>query len=368
MYYIHVGRGGRARGGLVARMATLMSVLLRAALAAAAAAAQPAVGSPSPTTGSYSSFDPTVAERLILLSDAAYCGDDQHGNTTSLLSFECPPCKAAAAAGGVVRSIATVQNATRQTMSFVGLIDWGGAAGSAEPAGARIVVSYRGSVLQQNFQDDADQALAPLEHGPGRAAGAHVHRGMYQSYSSIAAPTLAAVQRLIAAQKGAVREIIVTGHSLGAGQAVFGAFDLAVANPSLSVIMYSFGTPRPGDLAFAQLLNRTSNLHTWAIAHRADTVPQCGIYSAPCHSERQLGLHQISGNIWYPEDMVTPARGLMDWVECDGSGEDPHCQDSVAESLLNWKDHNRYLQHSMYCCDRQGNGTAPGKPGCAFPF
>lgn len=353
----------RARAGLVKR--TAMTVLLLF-FAAGLRAQQPTATVAAGTAASAQeiAYSPTVAKRLILLSDVAYCGDDQHGGTASLLSFDCPPCQAVARAGGVVRSIAIVQNATRQTLSLVGLAEWNTRSG----AEASIVVAFRGSVLKSNFADDADQVLLQLPSATGAAVRAHVHRGMYHSYSSIAAATLAAVARLVASHKRRVGEIIVTGHSLGAGQAVFGAYDLAVAYPSLSVLMYSFGTPRPGDLAFARLLNRTSNLHTFAVTHRADTVPQCGIYRAPCHSERALGLHQISGNIWYPEDMVAPSMSPTQWVWCDGSGEDPHCQDAVPQSALNWKDHNRYLQHSMYCCATNGNGTAPGKPGCTFPF
>ena len=315
-----------------------------------------AAGEPAPAARS--AYDSALARRLLLLSDAAYCGDDQHGGTSSIVAFTCPACVAAVAAGGQVRSIATIQNATRQTMSFVGLAaeGWGAAAGPP-----KVVVVFRGSVLKVNFADDADQALHLLPQG-GR-----VHRGMYTSYSSIAAGTNAAVRTILAANPS-VREIIATGHShnLGAGQAVFSADELAAVHPSLSVVMYSFGTPRPGDLAFAQRLNKTANLQAWAVAHRADTVPQCGIHKTPC-DERKLGLHQIATNIWYPAGLAGRSPGVPEYVQCDGSGQDPTCQDRVPQKLLNWNDHNRYLNHSMYCCSNNSIYTA-GKPGCSFPF
>ena len=50
---------------------------------------------------------------------------------------------------------------------------------------------------------------------------------------------------------------------------------------------------------------------------------------------------------------------------CDGSGEDPHCQDSVPVSKLSWGDHDWYVGHSMFCCPR---GHPPGPRGCPFPF
>ena len=66
--------------------------------------------------------------------------------------------------------------------------------------------------------------------------------------------------------------------------------------------------------------------------------------------------------------MLSQARPITDFVQCDGSGEDPGCQDRVAAKELNWGDHNYYMQHYMWCCSARGNGTAPGQPGCAFAF
>ena len=272
-------------------------------------------------------YDPVEAQRLILLSDASYCGDASHGGTSSLVDWSCPPCRASAPLGGKLDSITIIANATRQTLSYVGL-------SNADPQQHSIVVVFRGSVLQQNFIDDHDQQLLPLPNG----RSGRVHRGMFSSYASIADPTLAAVDRLRKANP-AIRRIVVTGHSLGAGQAVFFADDVAAAQSDATVTAYTFGTPRPGDAAFASRLNQTANLHIYAVVHRADTVPQCGIYSPPC-DERKLGLHQIARNVWYPDGL---AESGAPWILCDGSGEDPQCQDSVHQELLNWDDHSECI-------------------------
>ena len=47
----------------------------------------------------------------------------------------------------------------------------------------------------------------------------------------------------------------------GAAQAVYAVDALAAVYPSTPITMYSFGTPRPGDAAFAARLNSTTNLH-----------------------------------------------------------------------------------------------------------
>ena len=157
----------------------------------------------------------------------------------------------------------------------------------------------------------------------------------------------------------------MTGHSMGAAQAVYGGDEIARQFPDTKVTVYSFGTPRPGDIAFAHRIHALPNLETWAVAHRADTVPQCGIDTPPC-DERALGYHQVLGNVWYPDGLsgAPPVTAAKPYYVCDGTGEDPQCQDEVDQRLLNWNDHDLYLNHSMWCCPK----GARGPKGCAFPF
>eukprot|EP01052_Picozoa_sp_SAG31_P032340 SAG31_NODE_3537_length_4145_cov_3.205141_4_plen_354_part_00 len=326
---------------------------------------------PVATLTSSNEYNPGLAEALLLASDAAYCGDSKHGGTGTIVDWSCPPCAEAASGGTPIRlhEVVPFENLTQQTFGFAGRL-----------SKDTVVVSLRGSVLAQNFADDHDEMLVPA-HGSaaGRARwpGARVHNGMYRSYRSLEQPMLAAVARLLESSPPDTT-VLVTGHSLGAGQAVYGSAVIAAAYPRHNVVLYSFGTPRPGDVAFAKALNSTlPNLSTYAVTHRADIVPQCGIYPAPC-SELRKGLRQIKTNIWYPGDVAvsiatrkrihggqSPEGG---WIECDGTGEDPDCQDSLLKypKLFNWNDHNNYFNHSMYCCGKYGHG---GKaPRCMFPF
>lgn len=292
-------------------------------------------------------YSEALAKKLILLSDAAYCGDDSHGSTKGITQWTCAPCLSAAK----LSDVTVFGNATRQTFGLAGVTD-----GWAE--GQHILVSFRGSVLNQNYIDDADTKL--IANPNGRAG--RIHRGFSNAYSSMSSEMLEQVGALMARYSEA-KGIFVTGHSLGASEAVLAADDLSFTYPDVKVTMYSFGTPKTGDVSFAQRLNATDNLETWAVAHRADTVPQCGIGSPPCHELDNY--HQIARNVWYPDGLV-PKVGTSDYVICDGSGEDAHCQNSVKKSLLNWNDHNLYLGHTMYCCDGGDHGTS-GK-GCPFPF
>ena len=119
---------------------------------------------------------------------------------------------------------------------------------------------------------------------------------------------------------------------------------------------------------------------------------------------------QIGGNVWYYDDLPAPApapaparghtqqrsgreggRGIRgkdgewegqghgtptDWREhyyvCDGSGEDPLCQDRLPAATLHRPDHDLYVGHAMWCCNgtRWGNSSqaSPAPAGCVFPF
>ena len=285
------------------------------------------------------------AHRMILYADAAYCGDAQHGSEAPIARWSCEPCKAVPG----VRVLSVVSSPERQTLAFVAAEGVGGA--------ERLVAAFRGSVLPTNFADDADQVLARVPQIPGR-----VHRGLYGSFHSLEPAFSEAMRDAIAAHPGA--PIFVTGHSMGAAQAVYAAVALASNFTGVNVTAFGFGTPRPGDATFASGAAALPNLQAWAVAHRADIVPQCGIFPAPC-GERALGYAQIPTNIWFPGNLSTPPMPPLGYRTCDGSGEDPSCQDVVPPALFNWDDHDWYLEHSMWCC---AAGHLPGPQGCAFPF
>lgn len=297
-------------------------------------------------------YDELLAKHLTLIADAAYCGDSSHGGTEPIESWSCAPCQAFSAAGMKISNVKLFGNSSRQTLGFTAVADAG------HQKAPSLVVAFRGSVLTKNYADDADETLIADPRGrKGR-----LHRGFYNSYASMSTEMLDQVRELRSLQADA-SNVLVTGHSLGAAQAVLGADDIAAEHSDMTVMLYSFGTPRSGDLQHAQRLKSTSNLESWAVAHRADTVPQCGIFDAPCN-EVGNGLHQVSHEVWYPEDLGV--AGPAGYIMCDTSGEDPKCQDSLDRKLLNWDDHNLYLNHTMYCCDGGDHGTSGH--GCQYPF
>lgn len=283
-----------------------------------------------------SPYDPVVARRMLLHSDAAYCGDDLgHGSTNWTNDFSCDPCKSVD--GSAVTIIGVAQGGGRDAFAYV-----------ATTHDGDIIVSFRGSVLPKNYEDDQDAVLAPWK----RADNTLVHRGFVRSYESIRDKVMGLVRKALAMATQGVsaqrNSLFVTGHSLGAAQSTIAAVDLAGTFPSRRVVVYNFGDLRVGDKAFVTLYN-ASVAASFRVVHRYDEVPQI----VP-----RLLYHHVPAEVWYRDD------GLLNYTVCDGSGEDPSCQDSVPYSRLGWRDHDFYLHHAMWCCKGYVNSSAE----CSFPF
>ena len=176
-------------------------------------------------------FSLDLARRLILYSDAAYCGDRHHGGLSPIQNWTCAPCQSLLDVQFDTYAIMT--NVTEQTLAFVGIET------DIRDGQERIILSFRGSVLDKNFVDDHDQSLVERKGFVGR-----VHRGMHRSYVSLQEQLFKHMRNLINQKSNT--PVIVTGHSLGAGQAVYGAVDLAANFSSTNFTLISFGTPRPG--------------------------------------------------------------------------------------------------------------------------
>ncbi|TPN81746.1 lipase family protein [Aquimarina algicola] len=100
-----------------------------------------------------------------------------------------------------------------------------------------VIVVFRGSSNLANWLTDFDIILTPFENMENNL----VHQGFYLSVLSM----LDELQEVITERKNNAQNIYITGHSLGAAQAIISAF----ACPSLFdfVSVTTFGEPKIGD-------------------------------------------------------------------------------------------------------------------------
>jgi hypothetical protein len=116
--------------------------------------------------------------------------------------------------------------------------------------------------------------------------------------------------------------------------------------------IYTYGSPRVGDLGFAVLMNNSTKEHH-RFTHNRDIVP-----SMP---PAFLGFHHAAREVWIV-DMVKKAEAHLQlgldpgpntdsqYLECDETGEDPTCHNNACYLGLctSITDHMLYMGIHMY--------------------
>jgi triacylglycerol lipase len=117
----------------------------------------------------------------------------------------------------------------------------------------RIIVAFRGTSSTTDWISDAiaSQSKCKCVKGAGQS-----HRGISNIYYSARDPILTALGKL-----SADKTLYLTGHSLGGALATLCGLDAAVNTLFSEPIVYTYGSPRVGDPAFAKAF--------------ADQVKQC---------------------------------------------------------------------------------------------
>lgn len=243
----------------------------------------------APVAGPY---DPAAAKNFVYRAAASYC------DKASIQSWNCLACQSLPG----IAPVAYLYDATLDVAGYV-----------ANDNGVAIV-SFRGTVSLEDWLVDFDFAqVTPL----GNCPNCLVHQGFYNSYESLRTQMVAALNQISA------KEVMITGHSLGAAIAAIAAYDLSSV---FSVgTYYTFGQPRVGNDAFYTYFK--SILNEYRVVHYADIVPHLPLEA--------MGFHHVSTEVWYNEDSSS-------FKVCDGSGEDPTCSDSLPLPI-SISDHLEYL-------------------------
>jgi len=171
---------------------------------------------------------------------------------THLASF----CEASYHPGLSIDDLNAGQAATADTDLIEQRILPSGAAYFVARTPSAVYVIFRGTANVENVVSDLNVALVEL---PWLASEAHArvpkgHAGFVDLYLSMRQHVLDATRRARAATPRPAASVYVSGHSLGGALATLFAADVAAAAPELlpHLRVYSFGSPRVGDEAFAR--------------------------------------------------------------------------------------------------------------------
>eukprot|EP00892_Ulva_mutabilis_P001148 jgi/Ulvmu1/11033/UM007_0214.1 len=237
------------------------------------------------------------------------------------------------------------------------------------------------------------------ERGVGDDTRAFVHDGFYRSLmqSGLYQGVHDALHTLRAELGGALPQLYVTGHSLGAAMAALAVPMLVRDFSPPSVRLYTFGCPRTGNQAFVDLVMQCVD-YSVRFTHDHDVVPslpppylgfrhfphevwqvtvlangQTGGRLAADNNDTGSSVHMDSF-VLHPDGKPgafvpqqppgrtsdklslacskegSVAEPSYEFMICDGSGEDPNCHDSVCYwfPCHSFHDHIFYLGKHMY--------------------
>jgi len=254
-----------------------------------------------------SGLDMDEARKNIVLAFAAYCPVDQ------INSWNCYWCNNQAS----VDVLMVEMNTSTNTLAYVAISNFQG--------NPRIYVVFRGTVESSltNWWEDLDVTKMPVYSDQPSVL---VHQGFYKSWISLKPQVMSAISQGLASCN--CKDITFAGHSLGGGMAVLAAMDY-YRQTGIKPNVTTLGCPRVGNKAFASYFNSTLGAMSTRMVNKADIVPHIPLTSEGYSHERT--------EYWFK-------NGTEIYLQCNASGEDPNCSNSL--NFLNWsiKDHSTYLQ------------------------
>ncbi|XP_066924321.1 uncharacterized protein [Clytia hemisphaerica] len=161
-----------------------------------------------------------------------------------------------------------------------------------------IVVAFRGT---DTWEDRLTDALVVKKSYSG-CGGCQVHTGFLNSYSIVRKPMLEKVD--ILTRKHPKAKILATGHSLGGAKAALAAYELSMRGYLVDYV--TFGSPRPGNVIFANNVNRAVRGMNLRVTFGRDIAtvvpPKNSGYShigKEIHFTDQSTMHELPGYVDY---------------------------------------------------------------------
>ena len=133
-----------------------------------------------------------------------------------------------------------------------------------------VVISFRGTVSQEDWQTNLDLLLGDASDVCGE--GCFVHSGFLESWRGARHLVLNAWSALQMSYQH--YQTVVTGHSLGGALAHLCAIELKTRWPDASVSLYTYGSPRVGNQVFASIVEQSPGSDNYRLTHLNDPVPR----------------------------------------------------------------------------------------------
>ncbi|KIL59894.1 hypothetical protein M378DRAFT_26795 [Amanita muscaria Koide BX008] len=182
-----------------------------------------------------------------------------------------------------------------------------------------LIIALRGSASVVDFLLDAQLVLVPfmvpgiLQTPPDSKLC--VHSGFLFDWNTVALEVITILKQQLHSHRS--YSLVTVGHSLGGALATLAAITLKLKFPEQKVRTYSYGSPRVGNAAFAEFVNRHLGKDAFRVVHTNDGVPTI--------MPTSLGYHHHGVEYWQVDD--PPAAETT--VECAVNGEDQGCSASL---------------------------------------
>mmetsp|Transcript_110636 Transcript_110636/g.195947 ORF Transcript_110636/g.195947 Transcript_110636/m.195947 type:complete len:305 (+) Transcript_110636:53-967(+) len=220
----------------------------------------------------------------------------------------------------------------------------------AQMTGHHCILSFRGSVDLKNWEADLRAWPRPWpESGAPWCQNCRVHAGFASAYQELRPLVLDAIQEM------ECKSIGVVGHSLGGGLATLAGIDLQAGLGLTVKPLYTFGSPRVGNAAFADAFglarNRTGNFPPqWRIVHHHDPVPHLPPTIPGLENRNYRHTPQ---EVWYN-------KHFSEYKVCDPvHGEDKNCSRTVPPARLINLEHVNYLNRTFAHAEMPKACTGP---------
>ncbi|KDQ51863.1 hypothetical protein JAAARDRAFT_184692 [Jaapia argillacea MUCL 33604] len=203
-----------------------------------------------------------------------------------------------------------------------------------------VVLAHRGTDPDNilSIANDIKFSLEPLKSTwfPNADEQIRVHDGFQQAFLQNASTILYGVNKAI--EEKQAREVVITGHSLGAAIAMFDALLLRQhLDGSIKINAVVFGLPRVGNSHWADLVDSTLGTNFVHITNRHDPVPTVPPYFLGyVHPSQELHITGLD------------QAGETTMVLCPGR-ENNHCSDGTSLLASSVKDHlGPYFQNVTF--------------------